>query len=73
MFDFVATELGKDPILRHHIRELFKSHATVTVIPTEKGVSKIDDFHPYNVRNRQNCLALRLRLTYSLLYRPSNT
>ncbi|KZV86555.1 transcription elongation factor Spt6 [Exidia glandulosa HHB12029] len=61
----LATELGKDPILRHNIRELFKDHATVTVIPTEKGVSKIDDFHPYNAFKYLKDKPLKLMMTSS--------
>ena len=43
----MATELGKDPILRYEIRQVFKRHATISIAPTERGVSKIDDNHPY--------------------------
>lgn len=46
----VATELGKDPLLRQEIRELFKAEALVTVMPTERGINKIDENHPYFVR-----------------------
>jgi transcriptional accessory protein Tex/SPT6 len=45
----LATELGKDPLLRKDIRERFKLDGLVTVVPTEKGLTKIDDHHPYNV------------------------
>ncbi|KAF8576398.1 transcription elongation factor Spt6 [Ramaria rubella] len=43
----VATELGRDPLLRKEIRSYFKTDARVSVSPTEKGVSKIDDHHKY--------------------------
>ncbi|KAF8319346.1 hypothetical protein DL93DRAFT_2178674 [Clavulina sp. PMI_390] len=43
----LATELGKDPLLRQVTRDRFKSGAVVSVKPTEKGVNKIDDQHPY--------------------------
>ncbi|KZT70155.1 transcription elongation factor Spt6 [Daedalea quercina L-15889] len=43
----IATELGKDPLLRHKIREVFKNDAVVSVLPTERGVAKIDEFHPF--------------------------
>ncbi|VDB95810.1 unnamed protein product, partial [Peniophora sp. CBMAI 1063] len=42
----MATELGKDLILRHEIRQVFKNRATISIAPTERGVSKIDN-HPY--------------------------
>lgn len=45
----VATELGRDPLLRKHMRDIFKADARVSVSPTEKGVSKIDDHHKYYV------------------------
>ena len=45
----LATELGKDPLLRKDVRERFKHDGVVTVAPTEKGLTKIDDHHPYNV------------------------
>jgi transcription elongation factor SPT6 len=43
----LATELGKDPLLRNQIRKLFKDEARITVMPTERGVAKIDESHPY--------------------------
>ncbi|KAF8163355.1 transcription elongation factor SPT6 [Crassisporium funariophilum] len=43
----LATELGKDPLLRIQIRKLFKEEARVTVEPTERGITKIDENHPY--------------------------
>ncbi|KAJ7097816.1 transcription elongation factor SPT6 [Mycena belliarum] len=39
----MATELGKDPLLRDHMRKLFKDEARVSVEPTEHGVSKIHE------------------------------
>lgn len=45
----VATELGKDPLLRQEMRNIFKSEALVSVLPTERGVNKIDEHHPYFV------------------------
>ncbi|KAF9483749.1 transcription elongation factor SPT6 [Pholiota conissans] len=42
-----ATELGKDPLLRSEIRRIFKDEARVTVVPTERGINKIDENHPY--------------------------
>ncbi|KAI0726619.1 transcription elongation factor Spt6 [Fomitopsis betulina] len=43
----LATELGKDPLLRQRIRDAFKNDAVVSVLPTERGVAKIDEFHPF--------------------------
>lgn len=45
----VATELGKDPQLRKMARDKFQKGALITVKPTEKGVNKIDEQHPYAV------------------------
>jgi len=45
----LATELGKDPLLRQAIRDLFKTDALISVLPTERGMAKIDDHHPYFV------------------------
>ena len=45
----VATELGKDPLLRREIRTKFKAYAEVSVDPTDKGLNKIDEYHPYYV------------------------
>lgn len=47
----VATELGKDPLLRQEMRNIFKSEALVSVLPTERGINKIDEHHPYFVRH----------------------
>jgi len=46
----IATELGKDPLLRQVIRQKFKSFARISVQPTERGLNKIDEHHPYFVR-----------------------
>ncbi|KAH9854249.1 transcription elongation factor Spt6 [Lenzites betulinus] len=43
----IATELGKDPLLRNEMRNTFKSNALVSVSPTERGITKIDEQHPY--------------------------
>jgi transcription elongation factor SPT6 len=45
----LATELGKDPLLRKEIRELFKREGRISVLPTEKGMIKIDRHHTYYV------------------------
>lgn len=45
----LSTELGKDPLLRSQIRKIFKEEARVSVEPTERGITKIDENHPYFV------------------------
>ncbi|KIO20227.1 hypothetical protein M407DRAFT_30136 [Tulasnella calospora MUT 4182] len=43
----IATEIGKDPVLRQRIRTLFEGSAVISCLPTERGNEKIDEFHPY--------------------------
>lgn len=43
----LSTELGKDPLLRNHVRALFRDEARITVEPTERGIYKIDPSHLY--------------------------
>lgn len=43
----IAMELGKDPLLRLEIRNVFKKSALVSCLPTEKGLVTIDENHPY--------------------------
>lgn len=45
----LATELGKDPLLRNQMRLLFKDEARISVVPTEKGITKITEDHKYMV------------------------
>lgn len=45
----LSTELGKDPLLRSQMRKLFKEEARITIEPTERGITKIDENHPYFV------------------------
>lgn len=52
----IATELGKDPLLRQEMRQVFRDHARISVLPTERGVNKIDEHHPYFVRYFPLCL-----------------
>lgn len=47
----LATELGKDPLLRNEMRKVFKASAQITVLPTDRGIGKIDEHHPYFVSN----------------------
>jgi transcription elongation factor SPT6 len=46
----LATELGKDPLLRQEVRALFKNQALVSCVPTERGIVKINEFSPWFVR-----------------------
>ncbi|KAI8458497.1 SH2 domain-containing protein [Phakopsora pachyrhizi] len=43
----VSTDIGRDPVLKKHMRELFQRHGVVTVTPTEAGLLKINELHPY--------------------------
>ncbi|PWN50172.1 hypothetical protein IE53DRAFT_107949 [Violaceomyces palustris] len=43
----LSHEIGKDPLMKREVRELFKSSALMSVEPTERGMIKIDDQHPY--------------------------
>lgn len=43
----LATELGKDPLLRQEMRNRFRNEALISVQPTERGIAKIDEHHPY--------------------------
>jgi transcription elongation factor SPT6 len=56
----LATELGKDPLLRQEMRNRFKRDAVVSVQPTERGITKIDEHHPYFVRALVDCQATRV-------------
>ncbi|KAG5728025.1 Transcription elongation factor SPT6 [Termitomyces sp. T112] len=51
----LSTELGKDPLLRNQIRKIFQEEARISVEPTERGVTKIDEHHHYfNFKYLQN-------------------
>jgi len=43
----LSTDIGRDPLLKKHVRHLFQSHGVVTVTPTDTGVHKINELHPY--------------------------
>lgn len=43
----LSHEIGKDPILKKEIRQLFKDAAEINIEPTERGMTVIDDQHPY--------------------------
>jgi len=66
----LATELGKDPLLRNEVRNIVKTTAVLTVEPTERGIQKIDEVHPYYVSHliptfvKRNLLLLVLQIPY---------
>jgi transcription elongation factor SPT6 len=63
----LSTELGKDPLLRSQMRKLFKEEARLTVEPTERGITKIDENHPYFVGFfKKNILKLETNLFQEL-------
>ncbi|TFY57669.1 hypothetical protein EVJ58_g6888 [Rhodofomes roseus] len=65
----LATEIGKDPLLRHKIREAFKADAVVSVSPTERGTAKIDDHHPFfNFKYLHNKPAAEMLLSAQFLH-----
>lgn len=43
-------EISRDPQLKGEARRFFKDYAVVSVTPTEKGQSKIDEMHAFYVR-----------------------
>ncbi|PWZ02826.1 transcription elongation factor SPT6 [Testicularia cyperi] len=43
----LCQEIGKDPVLKREIRQLFKDSAEISIEPTERGMTVIDDGHPY--------------------------
>lgn len=42
----IATELGSDPLLRQHVRDLFKDHGVISTLPTERGKKRIGVLDP---------------------------
>lgn len=54
----LSTELGKDPLLRNEMRARFKRDAEVSVLPTDRGIQKIDEHNTYYV----GILSLKLLL-----------
>ncbi|KAG7092574.1 hypothetical protein E1B28_008922 [Marasmius oreades] len=59
----IATELGKDPLLRKEIRKIYEKEALVSVEPTERGVTKINESHPYFASIPYHVFILDLYLT----------
>lgn len=44
-------EISRDPQLKGEARRFFRDYAVVSVTPTEKGQSKIDEMHSFYVRS----------------------
>ena len=45
--NMLANELGKHPFVKREVRLFFKNHATISVSPTERGMTKIDEQSPF--------------------------
>ncbi|WFC97997.1 Transcription elongation factor spt6 [Malassezia yamatoensis] len=43
----LAHEIGKEPLLRRDVRSLFRTSALMDVEPTDRGMTRIDESHPY--------------------------
>lgn len=45
----LATEFSKDPSIRQQARDFMDACAVVSVYPTDKGQTIIDEYHLYSV------------------------
>lgn len=45
----LTTEFAKDPAIRQQAREFVKECADITITPTDRGMSVIDEYHSYYV------------------------
>lgn len=54
----LVQDCAKNPHLRKITRDYFRQQGLVSVSPTEGGITKIDDFHPYNVSSSPSATAL---------------
>lgn len=43
----LSHDIGKDPVLKREMRQLYKDAAEFNIEPTERGMTVIDDQHPY--------------------------
>ncbi|MBW0479878.1 hypothetical protein O181_019593 [Austropuccinia psidii MF-1] len=43
----ISSDIGRDPLLKKRVRQLFQDYGVVTVTPTESGMIKINELHPY--------------------------
>jgi transcription elongation factor SPT6 len=42
----LATQFARDINVRKVVREIFHAKATISVVPTRKGLAEIDENHP---------------------------
>lgn len=45
----LVSQLSADPLMRQHLRQMYEGMASVSVKPTERGQTVIDEGHPYAV------------------------
>ena len=62
----LAHEIGKEPALRREVRTLFRTSALLDVEPTERGMTRIDEAHPY-----YNFKFLRAKPVHAILQNAS--
>ena len=62
----LAHEIGREPLLKREARQLFKSAALLDVEPTERGMTRIDEAHPYH-----NFKFLKAKPISALVQNPS--
>ena len=44
----LSTDIGRDPIIKKFVRDKLTTQGIISVSPTDKGLTKIDDQHSYN-------------------------
>lgn len=44
----LSTDVGRDPIIKKFVRDNLTTQGIISVSPTDKGLTKIDDQHSYN-------------------------
>lgn len=47
--DILTSDFVKNPAVREQTREFIKDYGVVTVTPTDRGMSVIDQYHAYYV------------------------
>lgn len=60
-----VADFSRNPTLRGLVRESFREQGLLTIRPTDKGLVKIDDFHPYHVRPPARLLPASASVCYS--------
>ncbi|KAA1099287.1 Transcription elongation factor spt6 [Puccinia graminis f. sp. tritici] len=61
----LSTDIGRDPLLKKHVRQLFRNHGVVTVAPTESGIHKINELHPYFIMAAEQELLVNVQVHLS--------